>query len=218
MTVGACIYDLEGIIIDTSKHHFEAWKRLAIELGFDLSVDQNEQLKSAGKTNSIDLLLEMGGVKLNDKEKLAALNRKNIWYLGFIQKITHDEILPGVYGFLLELKTNHIKLALGSSNANAKMILQRLEIYRLFDSVIVGDKGAKAKPDPDILLRVSEELRVKSAECMAFENTRLGIESAHQAGMLCVGIGSPQDLNTADLVIPGFDTIEWNDILNMLNH
>jgi beta-phosphoglucomutase len=126
--------------------------------------------------------------------------------------------LPGVYEFLLELKTNHIKLALGSESKNAKLILQRIELYMLFDSVIDGNKVTKAKPDPEIYLKASDELGLKPAECIVFENTKAGIEAVHNASMLCVGVGIHEDIGLADIMIPGFGTIEWKDILKMLSH
>jgi beta-phosphoglucomutase len=218
MNLAACIFDLEGIIINTSKYHFLAWKRLAMELGFDLSFEQNQKMAGLGSMNSVELLLEMGGIKMEDGEKYAAVNKKNFWYQSFIQKLTADEILPGVYEFLIELKTNHILLGLGSANRSTKMILQRLELYNLFNTIIDWTVALKIKPDPEIFLKVLEDLNVKSSDCLVFESSAPGIEASHKSGILCIGVGNPNELKSADFVIPGFDAIEWSDILKMLIH
>jgi beta-phosphoglucomutase len=217
MNIAACIFDLEGIIIDTSKYHYLAWKKLAMELGFELSIEQYEKFNGIESIHSVERILEIGGIKMAEGEKLAAANKKNLIYQTFIQKLTADEILPGVYEFLIELKTNHSKLALGSSNKSAKIILQRLELYNLFNSIIDGNVISKVKPDPEIFLKILDDLKVKSADCLVFESNVAGIEAAHKAEMVCIGLGNPSQLSSANFVIPGFDSIELSDVLKMLN-
>lgn len=216
MNIAACIFDLEGIIINTSKYNFLAWKKLAVELGFELSDEYNEKLNGLGSMPAVEILLEIGGIKMEDGEKYAAVNKKNAWYQSYLQKLTADEILPGVYEFLIELKTNHIKLGLGSANKSARMILLRLELLNLFNSLIDGNVILKVKPDPEIFLKVLETLNVRSSECLVFESSASGIEAAHKIGILSAGVGDPNELKSADFIIPGFDNIEWDDILKML--
>lgn len=218
MKISACIFNLDGSIVDSSKYHFMAWKKLAIELGFDIEYEYFEKLKYFDDTKALEVLLKSGNIQLDEKEKMEALKKKNTWFLNDIQKITYNELLPGVYEFLLDLKTNHIKLALGTECKQAKLILQRIELYMLFDSVIDGNKVTKGKPDPEIYLKASDELGLKPAECIVFENSKAGIEAVHNAGMICVGLGIHEDLKLADIMIPGFATIEWKDILKRLNH
>jgi beta-phosphoglucomutase len=218
MNIAACIFDLEGVVINTLKYHYLAWKKLAVELGFDLSFVQYEKMAGLGSMHAVEMLVEIGGIKLEEGEKLEAANRKNLWYQSYIQKITHDEILPGVYEFLIELKTNHLKLAIGSANKSAKIILQRMELNNLFNVIVDGNAIAKVKPDPEILLKIVDTLKINSSDCLAFESSEPGVEAAHRAGILCFGIGDPAELISADFVIPGFNTIEWSDILKMLNH
>lgn len=205
MKIKACIFDLDGVIVDTAKYHYLAWNRLAKDLGFEFLPEHNERLKGVSRIRSLEILLEVGGLTFSEaeKERMAAL--KNEWYLEFIRKMTPDEILPGVLTFLSELRIAGIKIALGSASKNAPLILQQVKITHLFDAVIDGNKVSKAKPDPEVFLKAAEELGVDPSFCVVFEDAEAGVEAALNGNMRCVGVGSPEVLNRANLVIPGFE-------------
>ena len=153
---------------------------------------------------SLDILLEVGGLSfsLPEKEKMAA--KKNEWYLEYIRRMTPEEILPGVEDFLASLKSQGVKIALGSASKNARLILEQVGLQFTFDAVIDGNKALKAKPDPQVFLLGAEELKVSPPQCVVFEDAAAGVEAAKNAGMYCIGIGSPEILGLADKVIPGF--------------
>jgi beta-phosphoglucomutase len=216
--IKACIFDLDGVIVDTAKYHYLAWKRLAEELGFYFSPEQNERLKGVSRMRSLEILLEVGGKKLSQKEMEKAADKKNRWYVEFISKITPDEILPGAYELLIELKTNKIKRALGSASKNARTILDRLELNRFFDAVIDGNKVSKAKPDPEVFLKAAEELKIIPEECIVFEDAQAGIEAAINGKMRCIGVGDYELLRQADLVVPNLANVEWKDLISALSH
>ena len=210
----ACIFDLDGVLVDTAKYHYLAWKRLAEELGFYFSEADNERLKGVSRMASLDILLEVGGItKLSAQDKLAMADRKNSWYVEYISKMTPEEVLPGALDFLQQVKAAGVKIALGSASKNAGMILQRTNIAPFFDVVIDGSKVSNAKPDPEIFLLGARELGVPPSECIVFEDAAAGIEAAIRAGMKCVGVGKPAILHRATIVIPGFDGITWNKLM-----
>ena len=202
--VSACIFDLDGVIVDTAKYHYLAWRRLANELGFEFSIEHNERLKGVSRMTSLDILLEVGGLTfpLAEKEVMAA--RKNEWYLEYIVKMTPEEILPGVITFLDMLHEAGILIALGSASKNAMLILERVQLQAHFDAVIDGNKALKAKPDPEVFFLAASELKQNPTQCVVFEDAAAGIEAAKAAGMRCIGIGSPEVLGRADKVVPGF--------------
>jgi beta-phosphoglucomutase len=218
MKINACIFDLDGVIVDTAKYHYLAWKRLAHEMKFDFSAGHNEQLKGVGRMESLELLLEIGGIRLSESGKAEAAKRKNAWYIDYISSITPDEVLPGVVNFLEELHKNDIKTALGSASKNAGFVIQRLRLSRYFDAVIDGTKVSEAKPDPEIFLYAARELKTDPAECIVFEDAQAGIEAANRAGMISVGIGDPEILEQAELVISGFSNLNWKLLKEWLNH
>ncbi len=203
--IEACLFDLDGVVVDTAKYHFIAWRTLAEELGFEFTLEDNERLKGVSRMQSLEILLEIGGLQFSDQEKQNMANRKNNLYVGYIEKMTPEEILPGVEQFLYNLKENNIKIALGSASKNAPMILERIGLTTFFDSVIDGNLITEAKPNPEVFLKGAERLCVKPENCVVFEDAIAGIEAAHNANMYCIGIGQPETLGIADLVIAGFE-------------
>lgn len=202
--ISACIFDLDGVVVDTAKYHYIAWKSLANELGFDFTEEDNERLKGVSRMRSLDILLEIGGVELDDKTKLELADKKNKNYVEYILKMTPDEILPGVKDFFNELKEQGIKIALGSASKNAMTILNQLELTDYFDAVVDGTHVSNAKPDPEVFLKGADLLGVSPSECIVFEDAEAGVEAAINGNMKCVGIGSPDVLGKANIVVPGF--------------
>lgn len=205
VTVKACLFDLDGVIVDTAKYHYLAWKRLAGELGFDFTEKDNERLKGVSRTRSLEILLEIGGVELDEAEKERCADRKNGWYVEYISKMDRSEILPGVEKFLQTLRDAGIKIALGSASKNAMLIMNNIGLTEAFDAIIDGTKTSVAKPDPEVFLLGAQALGVKPEECVVFEDAEAGVEAAKRAGMAVVGIGSRDNLKDADAVIATFD-------------
>ncbi|MBN2805967.1 MAG: beta-phosphoglucomutase [Prolixibacteraceae bacterium] len=218
MTLQAAIFDLDGVIVDTAKYHYIAWKELANSLGFDFSETDNERLKGVSRLTSLDILLEIGNISLPEDQKLELASQKNDRYVSYIEKMTPDEILPGVLEFLSELRAAGIKTAIGSASKNAPLILERLHLTPLFDALIDGNLVSKAKPDPEVFLKGAEALNIAPVNCVVFEDAAAGVEAAHNGGMPCIGIGQPQNLSNARWVIPGFQHFGLSDLQQLLNN
>jgi beta-phosphoglucomutase len=208
--IEACLFDLDGVVVDTAKYHFIAWKALAEGLGFEFTLEDNERLKGVSRMQSLEILLEIGGLTFSEQEKLAMAEKKNTLYVSYIEKMTPEETLPGVENFLQELRNNGIKIALGSASKNAPMILDRIQLTEMFDAIVDGNSISEAKPNPEVFLKGAEELGVLPECCVVFEDAIAGVEAAQHANMYSVGIGDSETLGFADVVIPGFDgfTIE----------
>lgn len=211
--ITACIFDLDGVIVDTAVYHYKAWKRLANELGFDFTEARNEKLKGISRGRSLELILEWGGVSKTPAEREELATRKNDWYLQMIGRMTPEEILPGALSFLHQVRAAGMATALGSASRNTAVILERTGLLPLFDAVVDGSSVTASKPDPEIFLRCAAALRVIPEHCMVFEDAVAGIAAARAAGMKVIGIGSPEVLAEADLVLPGLQ--EMN--IDMLN-
>jgi beta-phosphoglucomutase len=199
----AAIFDLDGVIVDTAKYHYLAWKRLANEMGFDFTETDNERLKGVSRTRSLEILLEIGGSTIDDAAKAKLADQKNSWYVDYISHMDVSEPLPGAAEYLQCIRAKNVKIALGSASKNAPLILERIGISSFFDAIVDGNKVSKAKPDPEVFLRAAEELHIAPAECVAFEDAEAGIEAAHRAGMSAVGIGNASVLKDAEIIIPG---------------
>lgn len=202
--VKGCIFDLDGVIVDTAKYHYKAWKRIADELGFEFTEQHNERLKGVSRMRSLDILLEVGNINVDEETKLKLAEKKNNWYVEYISKMDKSEILPGVEDCIKSLKQKNIKTAIGSASKNTMLILKNLDIAHYFDAIIDGNKVTKAKPDPEVFLLGAKELGLSPENCVVFEDAEAGIQAAKAAGMMAVGIGSPSILKEADLVVSGF--------------
>lgn len=214
--IKACLFDLDGVIVDTAKYHYLAWKALADKLGFEFTETHNERLKGVSRMTSLEILLEIGKITLTEDEKTKYATEKNELYRSYILKMEEDEILPGVKTFLNELKEKNIKIALGSASKNAGTILNRLNLQSYFDAVVDGTKVSKAKPDPEVFLLGAKLLHMKPEQCIVFEDAEAGIEAAVNANMKSVGIGNEENLYKADTVMPGFDGITFSQVLSKL--
>ncbi len=215
--IKGCIFDLDGVIVDTAKYHYLAWKELADDLGFEFTKKDNERLKGVSRMRSLNILLEVGNKTFDEASKLKFAENKNKRYLDYILKMTPDEILPGVLDFLDDLRSKNIKIALGSASKNAMTILNQLKLTNYFDVIVDGTKVSKAKPDPEVFLKGAEALHMKPEECIVFEDAEAGIEAAINGGFKCIGIGSPENLNKANYVMNGFENITFDELIKLLN-
>lgn len=216
--IKACLFDLDGVLVDTAKYHYLAWKRLAEELGFVFTPEDNERLKGVSRMASLDILLEVGGLELDDATKSALADKKNRWYVEYISHMDEQEILPGALPFLRELRENGILIALGSASKNAMTILNNTGLVPYFDAIIDGTKTASAKPDPEVFLLGARELGAQPQECVVFEDAEAGIEAAKRAGMRSIGIGSPEVLGAADAVVPSLQDMTTVRLLELVSH
>ncbi len=215
MNLKACIFDLDGVIVDTAKYHFMAWRRLAKELGFEFTLADNEALKGVSRMASLEILLRVGGLAPGEKEKEELAARKNRWYVEFITGMTPDEILPGSIRLLKQLRKEGICTAIGSASKNARTILDGIKITGLFDVIIDGNKIHSAKPDPEVFVKGAEELDVDPSCCVVFEDAQAGIEAAIAGGMKSVGVGDPKLLRKADMVVPDLRKITVKQLRNL---
>jgi beta-phosphoglucomutase len=192
------IFDLDGVLVDTAKYHYQAWKRLANSVGVEFSLDDNEHLKGVSRAESLEIILKKGNIEKSAEEKQSLMDIKNEWYLELAAEMNADEALPGAIPFLESCKSKGIKIALGSSSKNAPMILERLGITHLFDAIVDGNVVSKSKPDPTVFLTAAEKLGLAPSECIVFEDAISGVQAAKTGGFYCVGIGTKEVLPLAD--------------------
>lgn len=197
------IFDLDGVIVDTARFHYLAWKRLANTLGFEFSEKENERLKGVSRNRSLEILLEIGNLSFDNETKKQLTNKKNDWYVEYIKQIDSSALLKGSIEYIQFLHQRGIKTAIGSASKNTPLILDRLGIQSLFDVVIDGNKVSNAKPDPEVFLKAAEGLKIEPENCVVFEDAEAGIQAALRAGMGAVGIGEPSDLVEADIIVRG---------------
>lgn len=211
--LSACLFDLDGVIVDTARYHFLAWREIADELGFVFTEQDNERLKGVSRMRSLEILLEIGGLSLDDAQKEALAARKNARYQDYIAALTADDLLPGARNFLMACRDAGLKCALASASKNAPLIVEPLGIAPLFDAIVDGNRTSCAKPDPEVFLIAAADLGVAPNLCAVFEDAEAGIEAAKRAGMLAVGIGDPGILHDADIVVADLSALDIETLI-----
>lgn len=202
------IFDLDGVIVDTAKFHYLAWRKLANDLGFDISIEQNEQLKGVSRVHSLRHILGWGKKTVSEEEFESLMNSKNEDYLARIIDMNEDDLLPGVKRVLDFLTENEIPFALGSASKNARPILKGLKIENRFKAIVDGNDVTKAKPDPEVFLIAAEKLNIEPQDCVVFEDSLAGVQAANLASMTSIGIGDKQILKEADHNFADFTEID----------
>lgn len=205
MIISACLFDMDGVIVDTARFHFKAWHRLADSLGIPFTESDNEQLKGVSRLDSIERILTWGNLVLSSHKKIELMNLKNKWYLEYVESVSPSDMLPGVADFLSELKEAGIRIGLGSSSRNSMLILDRLGITPLFDTIIDGNKIHFSKPNPEVFLKGAKELGLDPSECVVFEDAISGVEAAVAGGFPCIGVGDPAILSRSNAVVASLE-------------
>ena len=211
------IFDLDGVIVDTAKYHYLAWKNLANDLNIPFTEAQNEELKGVSRVESLKKILDWGGLSISEADFDSIMKGKNIKYLSYITNMTEEEILPDVKKTLDFLNSKKQKIALGSASKNARHILEKVSLIECFEAIVDGNNVTKAKPDPEVFLKAAREIGASSNDCIVFEDSIAGIQAANTAGMTSIGIGDKKILFEADYVFKDFTEMSNEFLTELIN-
>lgn len=207
------IFDLDGVICHTDQYHYKAWKVIADDLGISFDQKVNNKLRGVSRMESLDIILNEGNVKLEDKEKEALAARKNEAYRTYLHEMSAADLDAKVIETLKKLKELKIKMAIGSSSKNATFILGKLGLSDFFDAVIDGNCISESKPNPEVFDKARIALHLAKEECVVVEDAFSGIEAAIHAGMDCIGIGDASKSVKATYKIAEFSDLLGNEFL-----
>ncbi|MCB5951153.1 beta-phosphoglucomutase [Enterococcus sp. BWT-B8] len=209
------IFDLDGVITDTAKYHYIAWKDLGATLGITIDPVFNEQLKGISRMDSLDRILAYGGKETvyskEEKEQLA--EKKNNHYVELLQTLSPADLLPGVKEFISQAKERKIPCAIASASKNAPVILEKLGVTGYFSYIVDPDTLNRGKPDPEIFLKAAAALAIQPQEAVGFEDAQAGIDGINAAGMYAVGIVENEKLLGADQLVYRLDELAIDELL-----
>jgi beta-phosphoglucomutase len=199
--IKAVIFDLDGVIVDTAQFHYEAWKTLALEWGYTLKKEDNEQLKGVSRMDSVNKIAQWANVQTKPEQMLDIAHQKNEIYIRFCKQLTPKHVLPGISTLINTLKANGVLVSLGSASKNARFVLDKLELLQVFDVIVDGNDVSKSKPNPEVFLRAANEMGVLPQHCVVLEDAPAGVEAALSANMKVIGLGDSNELQKAHLVL-----------------
>ena len=211
----AFLFDLDGVLVDTAKYHYKAWRAVCNQLGFDLSYEDNEKLKGIDRVTSLKILLDLGKVKLPQNEFEDWLVKKNEHYLELIGNLEPGDLFEGALPLFNQLKKREIKIGLGSASKNARYILDKMQITSYFDFIVDGEMTTNGKPDPQVFLLGAKGCGVKPEDCVVFEDAEAGVEAAICGNMKAIGIGDKRILKEAHLIYPHIKDVDMESVLKL---
>ena len=209
------IFDLDGVITDTAELHYDAWKKLADEMGWEFDRDVNEKLRGISRMDSIKVIMDHNGVSLDENKIVELATKKNDIYVNSLDGMTQEDYLPGARELLTHLRSEGFSVALGSASKNANKVLQQLKATHYFDVIGDGNSVSKSKPAPDIFLFASEKLGLRPENCIVFEDAEKGIDAAKAGNFHSVGIGPEERVGHADI---RFDTMKEATLFEVKSH
>lgn len=215
MTIGF-IFDLDGVITDTAKFHYQAWKALADSLGISIDETFNETLKGISRMDSLDRILAHGHREnaFTPAEKEALAQQKNDHYVQLLEHLTTEDVLPGVVPLLQQAQARHIPCAVASASKNAPLILEKLGVRAYFATIADPDSLSKGKPDPEIFLAAADSIGVLPQNAIGFEDAQSGIDGLKAAGIYAVGLSASQPLIGADMQVSEMTELSVDALLN----
>ncbi len=205
--IDAVIFDLDGVLTDTAELHFQAWSRLAAEIGVPFDGQTNERLKGVDRQRSLDIILERATREFDAIERSVLAARKNGYFGSLLQQLTPASLLPGALEALRDVRERGVRIALASASHNAPSIIARLGIADAFDHIAAPSDVARQKPAPDIFLAAAAALKADPTRCIGVEDAIAGVTAIKRAGMLAIGVGDARLLAEADVVVPDMATL-----------
>lgn len=208
------IFDLDGVITDTSEYHYLAWKKLADRLGIPFNRKKNERFRGVSRMDCLEILLDDTDKNYSKKEKDKLATEKNNYYRDFLQNLSPDNILPGALELINRVKEKGMKTAIASSSKNTETVISNLGIKDRFSVISDGYSVKNTKPAPDIFLYTAKKMDLLPEKCIVIEDAESGIEAALKAGMITIGVGPQERVGRADYFFPTVAEIDIDFVLN----
>lgn len=209
------IFDLDGVIVDTARYHFLAWKEIANDLNVEFNEVDNEKLKGVSRRKSLEILIGQSDFEISENEFEKLMDKKNLIYIDFVNQMDSSNILPGVKECINFLKESNCKIGLASASKNARLVLNQIGLTNVFDAISDGNEKVKPKPSPEIFQLTAQRLNSDPENCVVIEDAAAGIVASKNAKMTTIGLGKRSVLKGADFIFESFSEIS-TDFLSEL--
>lgn len=215
MKISAVIFDLDGVIVSTDEFHYLAWKQISDQEKIYFDREINERLRGVSRMESLEIILSYSEKSYSETDKQLLAQRKNAIYCELLNKLSSNDILPGVINLLLSLKARDIKIAIGSSSKNTPFILKQIGLASSFDAIADGNSITNSKPDPEVFLLAAKKLGVAPEGCAVIEDAQAGIDAAIAAGMKAVGVGTAASCVNAHLKLKDLSNLNLDQLIEV---
>ncbi|MGM0168678.1 beta-phosphoglucomutase [Enterococcus sp. AZ135] len=211
------VFDLDGVLADTAKYHYIAWKQLAEEITISIDETFNEQLKGISRQESLERIVTHGGKRnvFSEDELSKMAEKKNQHYVELLEELTPQDTLPGVKVFLEEAQKYNIPCTVASASQNAPFILDKLALTDYFVGIVDPKTLIKGKPDPETFVKAAQLMNLEPKEVIGFEDAQAGIDGIKACGMYAIGVGNSEQLSGADRLVDDLRELTIQELINI---
>lgn len=217
MEFKGAIFDFDGVVVDTTPLHYSSWKKLFVD-HHNIEFNRSIYREMVNGRRSAEAIMEMLP-HLSEPELVDALNLKQDYYRELIQD-KEIPIFKSTIKLIKELRDNNIRTAVASSSRSVDYILKAAKIGDLFDVVISGNDTKFGKPHPESFLKAATQLQLPVANCVVFEDAKVGVQAAKAGGFLCVAVDrndQPAHYTAADLCVHDLCEICYKTLVSLFN-
>lgn len=208
----AILFDLDGVLTDTSEYHYLSWKHLADDEGIPFTHQENDDhLRGVGRKESLQYLLK--GRQVTDAQFQEMMDRKNRYYLELVQGMSPKDLVAGGRELLQEIRSAGIKISIASASKNCRLVVDKLQITDLVDTIADGNSVVNSKPVQDIFVYAAGLVQIPVTQCLVVEDADAGVEAAKNGGMMALGIGPKERFHRADKVLPDMENKRLQDLI-----
>lgn len=197
----AILFDLDGVLVDTSELHAMAWAEMARKEGVEPPADIKDQVRGISRMESLKIALGDAMDNYTDEQLTALATWKNERYLEMVKDLKPADLLPGVLKLFDDMNVNGVKIVLGSASKNAPLVLGCVGIVDRFDAIADGTCYTRGKPHPDVFWTGAKMVGAEFNECIVVEDAQAGIKAALDGGFVAVGMGDSVTETEAHLLI-----------------
>lgn len=218
MKPAAIIFDLDGTLIDNNSYHIEAWKIFYKRLNRTWS-DEEYKTEFNGKINR-DIFNYIFQKELMPDEINAFTAEKEALYRDLYSPYISP--INGLIEVLKEIHAASIKMAIATSGLpeNVRFMFDNVPIEKYFEKVVDATYVTRGKPNPEIFLTAASFVDANPTQCIAFEDSVAGVQSAKSAGMKVVALTTthtPEDLHLADFIIKDYTEVNLGSLLQLIS-
>jgi len=201
------IFDLDGVLIDSSLLHLESWRMVGAERGFEMT--DEFFWKTFGMPNSRIFPLLFGRDLPPEEARELSEYKEQVYRRLAAGRL---KALPGAVALLRALRDAGFRIALGTSTpmVNVQVILDAIGVRPCFDAFVSGDDVTHGKPDPEVFVKAGEKLGLPPERCVVVEDAMVGIQAAKGAGMRCLAVTTThprEKLAEADRVVDSLEEV-----------
>ncbi len=215
MTLKAVIFDMDGVLCSTEEYHYQAWKAMAEAYQLPFTHEDNEQLRGLTRRRSLEIILQ--GRQFPEEQIQRMMEEKDLRFQALLKQMGPQDMTPGVLALLKEIRRAGLKIGVASASRNVRPVLKQLEIEEYVEAYCDGNITQRSKPDPYPYLYTASALKVIPAECIAVEDSRAGIQSAHTGGMCVIGLGPYERVQLAEAHFDSLAQVNLNRLRKIYN-